>query len=114
MKASTRASRHDRGVVIQHGKNPNLWRPRVRKTGREEAVRLVRESGKSIESVARDLGVGSETLRRWVRRAEQDEASGLTPSEREDLLRLRREVKILREEREILKKAAAFFAKETK
>lgn len=81
---------------------------------REEAVRLVRESGKSIESVAKDLGIGSETLRRWVRRAEQDEASGLTPSEREELLRLRREVKILREEREILKKAAAFFAKETK
>ena len=81
---------------------------------REEAVRLVQESGKSIKSVAKDLGISAESLRRWVRKAERDRASGLTPSELEELQRLRREVKILREEREILKKAAAFFAKETK
>ncbi len=80
---------------------------------RQEAVRLVRESGKPLKNIAKDLGIGAETLRLWVRKAEQDEASGLTLAEREELIRLRREVKILREEREILKKAAAFFAKET-
>lgn len=79
---------------------------------RQEAVRLVRESGKPLKNIAKDLGIGAETLRLWVK-AEQDEASGLTLAEREELIRLRREVKILREEREILKKAAAFFAKET-
>jgi transposase len=81
---------------------------------RDEEVRLVQQSGKSIRSIAQDLGIVTETLRRWVRTAERDAASGLTPSEREELARLRKEVRILREEREILKKAAAFFAKETK
>lgn len=82
---------------------------------REEAVRLVKESGKSVFQIAKDLGVAYETLRRWVRQAEIDtgQREGLTTSEREELTRLRRENRILREEREILKKAAAFFAKES-
>ena len=82
---------------------------------RAEAVRLVRESGKPMAQIARDLGVSVESLRNWTRQAEIDagEREGLTTAEREELTRLRRENRILREEREILKKAAAIFAKET-
>ena len=81
---------------------------------REEAVRLVRESGKPMAAVARDLGVSIESLRQWIQRTEVEEGKreGLTEAERDELRRLRRENRVLREEREILKKAAAFFAKE--
>lgn len=84
---------------------------------RTEAVRLAqeaRESGKTVAQVAADLGISAETLRRWRRQAEVDagRTQGLTTSEREELIRLRRENRILREERDILKKAAAFFAQE--
>jgi transposase len=82
---------------------------------RAEAVRLAREPGHSSREVARDLGIGNETLRRWVIQSEVDagEAEGLTSDERAELARLRRENRTLRTEREILKKAAAFFARET-
>jgi transposase-like protein len=86
-------------------------------TFRAEAIELVRASGKSIAEVARDLGVSGETLRLWVRQAEVDAGRGrpdeLTTTEREELARLRRQVKTLEMEREILRKATAFFAKET-
>ena len=83
---------------------------------KEEAVRLVHSSSKQqpISKIARDLGVAAGTLRNWIRQAEIDagQREGLTTEERQELSRLRREVKLLREEREILKKAAAFFAQE--
>ncbi len=77
-----------------------------------EAVRLVKESGRKISDIARDLGVTGESIRNWVRQHEIDtgEREGLSTSEREELQRLRRETRILKEEREILKKAAAFNA----
>ena len=80
-----------------------------------EAVRLVRSSDKSLATLAKDLGVADQTLRNWVRQAEIDGGvrDGLTQGEREELRHLRREVRTLRQEREILKKAAAFFAKES-
>ncbi len=83
---------------------------------RHQAVQLVRHSGKTIPQVAQDLGVSDQSLRNWVKQADLDagrRVDGLTTEEREELRRLRRETRILREEREILKKAAAFFARET-
>lgn len=83
---------------------------------REKAVHLARESGKPASQIARDLGISYESLRHWVKQADLDagrRTDGLTTEEREELRRLRRENRLLREEREILKKAAAFFAKET-
>ena len=81
---------------------------------RREAVVLVR-SGTSIKQVAADLGVSEQTLRNWVRQGDVDagRAEGLTTEEREELRRLRRENRRLTQEREILKAAAAFFARET-
>ena len=82
---------------------------------RAEAIRLVRSGGCTLSQVSRDLGVSTFTLRNWVRQTEVDtgEREGLTTEEREELRRLRKENRLLREEREILKKAAAFFARET-
>ncbi len=73
---------------------------------REEAVRLVRASDEPLSRIARELGVSTETLRTWVKQTEIDagEREGLTTEEREELRRLRKENRLLREEREILKK----------
>lgn len=83
---------------------------------REEAIRLAQESGKTRAQIARDLGIAEQSLYRWLKQADLDSgkrSGGLTTEEREELRHLRHENRILRQEREILKKAAAFFAKET-
>lgn len=80
-----------------------------------EAVQLACSSPeRSTRQLAYELGVADQTLRNWIKQAEIDrgEREGLSTQEREELRRLRRENKVLREEREILKKAAVFFAKE--
>ena len=79
------------------------------------AVGLVLDEGRTVGQVARDLDLTESALRNWVERERADRTqgrTGLTTEEREELLRLRREVRTLRTEREILKEAAAFFAKE--
>ena len=79
-----------------------------------QAVRLVLQDGKSIGAVARDLDLTESALRQWVERVRADRTggrTGLTTAEREELARLRKENRELRTERDILKKAAAFFAK---
>ena len=82
---------------------------------RAGAVELVRTRGLSRAQVARDGGVNPGTLRLWVKQAEVDagQRDGLTTDEKAELARLRREVRVLREERDILKKAARFFAMES-
>ena len=91
-------------------------RPPYPRQFREQAVRLVRDSGKTINQIAKDLGIAHQSLRNWVKQVDLDSGrrtDGFTTEEREEIRRLRRENRILREEREILRKAAAFFAKET-
>ena len=82
---------------------------------RREAVALLKSSGKTVPQLASELGVSPQSLRNWCRQLDVDDgrAQGLTSAERDELRRLRRELRIVTEEREILKKAAAFFAKES-
>ena len=83
---------------------------------RRESIRLVRSAPEErpISRIARELGVCAETLRNWVKQGEIDarERQGLTTEERQELARLRKENKTLRQEREIPRKATAFFASE--
>jgi len=83
-----------------------------------EVVELIRKSGKGIGAVARELDLSETAVRHWVRQVEIDSGRGpagaLTTAEREELAQLRKRVKTLEMEREILKKATAFFAKESR
>jgi len=100
---------------------PNHGGRRARRSFSDEfragAVRLVLDEGKSVGAVARDLDLTVSGLRLWVMRARADrtkgKSGGLTSVEREELAHLRKEVRQLRLERDVLKKAAAFFAKES-
>jgi transposase len=82
---------------------------------RREAVRLLRASGRSIPQLSKEFGCSPQSLRNWSRQLDVDEgkAEGLSSDEREEFRRLRREVRTLTEEREILRKPAAFFAKDS-
>jgi len=80
-----------------------------------ETVRFVRESGKSIRAAARELDVNENALREWVRRADEAKAGRpLSKADRDEVQQLQREVRVLRMERDILKKATAFFARESR
>ena len=83
---------------------------------RAEAVRLVREGGRTPRQLAVDLGCSEEAIRNWLKQADLDagrRSDGLTTAEREELRQLRRENRVLRMERDLLKKAAAFFARDS-
>jgi len=88
------------------------------KAYKAEVVELIRKSGRSIGAISKELDLTETALRAWVRQGEVDAGHGpvgvLTTAEREELAQLRRRVKTLEMEREILKKATAFFAKESK
>jgi len=81
-----------------------------------EVTDLCRSSGRSIAAVARDLDLSETAVRRWINQAEVDAGrrDGLSTAEREELARLRKEVRVLREERDILRRATVFFARETR
>jgi transposase len=83
-----------------------------------QAVKLVKETSKSVAAVARDVDVPESSLHNWVRQHDIDAGKGpagaLTSAERQELALLRREVREVRMERDFLKKAAAFFARESK
>jgi len=98
-------------------KNGKRQRRKFSAEYKAETVRLIQRSGKSIGQIALELGIGETALRRWVEQAEVEAGRGpegvLKRSEREELVELRRENRRLRLEREILKKATAFFARES-
>ena len=84
---------------------------------RAEAVRLVREGGRTPDELAQTLGCSGQVIRNWLRQADLDagrRSDGLTTAEREELRRLRAENRVLRMERDLLKKATAFFAKDAR
>ncbi len=82
-----------------------------------DAVRLVQAGDRSVGQVAQDLDLAETSLRAWVKQAKVDAGKGpaeaLTTAEKQELAQLRREVRVLKMERDLLKKAAAFFAKES-
>lgn len=81
---------------------------------KEEAIRLMRSSEKPMAQISRELDVAEQTLRNWRKQEEIDEGEreGITTEEREELSRLRKKVKVLEQEKEVLRKATAFFARE--
>ncbi len=91
-------------------------RPTYTSEYKAEAVKLALSGDKSIGATARDIGVSETALRRWIAQAEIDEGGNpsgpLTTAERQELARLRRELRQVKMERDFLKKAAAFFARE--
>jgi transposase len=85
-------------------------------TFKAEVVALVRQGERTLPTICREMDLSETAVRRWVEQTAVDagEQDGLTTDEREELRRLRREVRVLRDERDILKRAATFFAMETR
>ncbi len=79
---------------------------------RAAAVQMVRTSGQSVRQVALNLGISNQSLGLWLRQFEAADSEPLAAAERQELVELRRRVRTLEAERDILKKAAAFFAQE--
>jgi transposase len=81
-----------------------------------EAVNLYRQSGKTIAEIARDLDVAHTCLGQWIRQADIEDGRGpkgaMTIAEKDELVRARKEIRVLRMERDLLKKSVAFFARE--
>ncbi len=96
---------------------PKTTRRQFADAFKSEAVRLTRESGRPVAQVARELGVSDNVLYRWRSEQQQGESQGRTRqtvrAEQEELTRLKRENETLRKERDFLKRAAAFFARES-
>ena len=102
---------------MESGKRSRRPRRRFTEEFRAGAVRLVLDEGKTVGAVARELDLTPSSLGKWVEQARADRTqgkTGLTTAEREELARLRKENRILLEERDILKKATAFFAKQNR
>jgi transposase len=109
---------HDEGSTLRKGVHvdpQHKSRRQFSKQFKAETIALIHSSGTSVPHVCRDLDLAESVVRRWLAQAEIDDGrrEGLTTAEREELAKLRKEVRVLREEREILKKAATFFARET-
>lgn len=103
-------------AIVEQSKKQKRTRRKFTDEFKEGAVRLVLDEGKTVAEVARDLDLTQSALGGWVKQARADRSkgkTGLTTAEREELARLRKENRQLKTERELLKKWAAFFAKET-
>jgi len=90
-------------------------RRKFTKEFKAETVALIRRSGKSIAEVCREMGLSESSVHRWLAQAEIDngQRDGLTTAERDEVTRLKRELRVVREERDVLAKAIAFFTRET-
>ena len=97
---------------------PNITRRQFTDAFKSEAVQLTRESGRPVAQMARELGISDNVLYRWRTEQQQIDSQGRTRQavrgEQDELTRLRRENETLRKERDFLKRAAAFFAKESR
>ncbi len=99
------------------GRRSRRARRSFSKAFKAEVVELVRQEANTAASVARDLDLTETAVREWVKQVERDEgvrADGLTTAERAEMVQLRKELREAREERDILKRAVAFFARETR
>ena len=102
----------DEGLALEMGVQVSRPRRFFPPEYKAEVVELIRSTGKTVGQVSKELDLTETAVRQWVRQADLDtglRTDGLTSAELEELRRLRREVRVLREEREILKSAAAFF-----